>query len=114
MNNAESAATALRALGGKLSPAHDRLWLIPHGTLRKARQIARENQYPAAFKIGRKVTAEMAKHGWKIAPDGKVYVGDRMMTVSAAREIVRQHKAAQAHADAHDGGSNEAWDPWLE
>ena len=62
------------------------------------------------MKNERKVTAEMAKHGWQIAPDGKVYVGDRMMTVSAAREIVRQHKAAQAHADAHDGGSNEAWE----
>ena len=51
MNNAESAATALRALGGKLSLEHDRLWLIPSGTIRAATQIARENQYPAAFKI---------------------------------------------------------------
>jgi len=72
MNNAESAATALRALGGKLSPEHDRLWLIPEGTIRAAKQIARENQYLAAFKIEKKVTAEMAKHGWKIAPNGNV------------------------------------------
>jgi hypothetical protein len=48
------------------------------------------------IKIERKVTVEMARHGWKIAPDGKVYVGSRMMTVSAAREMVRQNKAAQA------------------
>jgi hypothetical protein len=58
-NNAESAATALRALGCKLSPAHDRLWLVPPGSIRAATQIARENQYPAAFKIERKVTAEI-------------------------------------------------------
>jgi hypothetical protein len=50
------------------------------------------------IKIERKVTVEMARHGWKIAPDGKVYVGSRMMTVSAAREMVRQNKAAQAYA----------------
>jgi hypothetical protein len=62
------------------------------------------------IKIERKVTVEMARHGWKIAPDGKVYVGSRMMTVSAAREMVRQNKAAQAYADAHDDGSNEAWE----
>ena len=57
----------------------------------------------------RKLTAEMKKHGWQIAPDGKVYVGDRIMTVSAARAIVRSHEATQAYADAHDDGSNEPW-----
>lgn len=57
-----------------------------------------------------KVTAEMKKHGWQPAPDGRVYVGDRILTVSEARAIVRQHKAAQAYADAHDDGSDEPWE----
>ena len=51
MKNAQTAHTALIALGGRLSPAHDRLWIIPPGTIRAAKQIARENHYPAAFKI---------------------------------------------------------------
>jgi hypothetical protein len=57
----------------------------------------------------RKVTSEMKKHGWKPAPDGRVYIGDKVMTVSAARSIVRHHAVSLAYADANDGGSDEAW-----
>ena len=57
-----------------------------------------------------KVTAEMKKHGWQPAPDGRVYVGDRIMTVSEARKIVRQAAVALAYADGHDSGSNDAWE----
>lgn len=62
------------------------------------------------MKLERKVTAEMKKNGWKPAPDGRVYVGERIMTVSAARAIVRHHAAAVAYADKNDGGSDEAWE----
>lgn len=35
-----------------MSPAHDRLWLVPAGKIRAAKQIARANGYPAAFRAG--------------------------------------------------------------
>ena len=61
----------------------------------------------------RKVTAEMKKHGWLPAPEGKVYVGGKMMTIREAREIIKQHAAATQYADSHDGGSDPSADPWT-
>lgn len=57
----------------------------------------------------RKLTAEMKKHGWEPAPDGKVYVADRIMTVTAARAIARHHAARVRYATNNNDGSDEAW-----
>lgn len=57
----------------------------------------------------KKVTAEMEKRVGMPAPGGKIYVGLRIMTLEAAREIVRYHEASQKYADTHDDGSDESW-----
>lgn len=50
MNLSQTAEAALRELGCTLSPAHERLWIVPAGKMRVARRIARDNRYPAAFR----------------------------------------------------------------
>jgi hypothetical protein len=46
---AENAEMELTAIGCKLDPSRDRLWIVPAGKIRAARQIARTNNYPTAF-----------------------------------------------------------------
>lgn len=49
--NAEQCEDVLRQLGCTLDPARERLWIVPFGKIREAKQVASHYNYPAAFKV---------------------------------------------------------------